>query len=259
MKKVLLAIILPVFMILIHVGTLMGGERYTDAYIKNLSPVIREPVELTINGGGGFIFSALLADLNFLENEISGMGIDPFGSGALFLFGGSGSAEVFRNVRLGAAGGGGSKSTSGVSSGLSRRAEISIGFGGATAEYYYLLGRRMEISAGLLLGLGTIKITLTQSGKEFMTWKELWSDFQGESISGNQLRAVIGGIFIAINPYFSIKYHIFEWMGLKLQAGYFRARVGSGKSVLNGDFKIGDAPGLSLSGPIINLTIYFGS
>ena len=166
---------------------------------------------------GGFTPMYMMPNLDPVKDFASAAGIKDFSSSGLITYGGSGYAYIMiiDNVRLGGIGFSGSRV---VSSGVDEM-KYAIGGGGLTIEYTIPSIRRIAISPGLILGVGSFDIYASRNNGDF-TWAGLASDInQGVNTTDNFTRKITNSYYI-ISPTLNIDIPFNRFLAFRIGAGY---------------------------------------
>jgi len=158
-------------------------------------------------------------------------------------------------------------------------ANFSFSLGAATVEYVLPLLQDLELSAGALMGLGRVGISLDQhSGTP--TWEGSFSNAYGtpgtedagnlyylveditdyEIIPGQVpgLRRDISATFFDFQPYMAIKWQFLVRLGLRISVGFNKGTISQGNWKLNGRKFIGDSPEAAVQGVTFRTMLYIG-
>lgn len=260
--------------------------------------------------GGGIGYSPMYINLKSIPGEsmLPQMGLDTNNFSRPFVIhGGEGFAHVAGRWRLGGYAGIGASRISTVpnitlyidrdASGSYTAADTSVAYSGdfspsleakfsfslgaATVEYVMPILQDLEISAGALLGLGRINMTLDhQTGTP--KWEDVFSgvygtldsatgafyyevtdfdDAQSSGFSASRISGVmtdLSALFFNFQPYVAIKWQFLDRMGLRISAGYNRGIIRQGRWRLNGRTLIGDSPSTTVEGISFRTMLYFG-
>lgn len=168
-------------------------------------------------------------------------------------------------------------------------AKFSFTLGAVILEYVVPIFRDLEISGGVLMGLGRVNVSIDQHTGEAQ-WNNLFSNAYGtvsngalyfsvdssltdsaandliETMQGTTLSPVNGyggmtdlsGTFFNFQPYVAIKWQIMDRMGLRLSLGYNRGTIDAGEWRLNDRKQIADSPKSTFQGITIRTMFYFG-
>ena len=158
-------------------------------------------------------------------------------------------------------------------------ANFSFSLGATTVEYVLPLLQDLELSAGALMGLGRVGISLDQhSGTP--TWEGSFSNAYGtpgiedagilyyivddktdyEIIPGQVpgLRRDISATFFDFQPYMAVKWQFLERLGLRISVGFNKGTISAGNWKLNGRKFIGDSPEAAVQGVTFRTMLYIG-
>lgn len=190
--------------------------------LKNAGfPEISKNGFLTL-GGGGFI------DLPFKKNflRFGGMGVG-FNAGA----------------------------TNKVNDTLTKSVNYGFGMGGLSAEFVKVMGR-VDLTLGVFLSTGTLKIDLYQYGSSYGNYNTIFGEYTNNSSSGSVTRN-FKMRFFSVRPQIGIGVLITKFAYLKLDAGYMLTAQGNWK--VDDDVEVTNFPtAIKANGFMINLGLNFG-
>jgi len=166
-------------------------------------------------------------------------------------------------------------------------AKITISLGAASIEYVMPVFQDLEISAGAMMGLGRMNLSIDQYAAN-PKWTEMFEfaygpdslifdadsnsivnyyyavDNLGNPISGfNAANAPgvmsdLSGTFFNFQPYVAIKWQLLDRVGLRISAGFNKGTIGQGRWKLNSRYLIGDSEEYTLSGVTFRTMLYLG-
>tara|TARA_B100000941_G_scaffold176923_1_gene126659 strand:- start:166 stop:1059 length:894 start_codon:yes stop_codon:yes gene_type:complete len=166
-------------------------------------------------------------------------------------------------------------------------AKITISLGAASIEYVMPVFQDLEISAGAMMGLGRLNLSIDQYAAN-PKWSEMFDfsygpkvttvdtdsnaivnyyyavDNLGNPISGfNAANAPgvmsdLSGTFFNFQPYVAIKWQLLDRVGLRISAGFNKGTIGQGRWKLNSRYLIGDSDSYTLSGITFRTMLYLG-
>ena len=166
-------------------------------------------------------------------------------------------------------------------------AKITISLGAASIEYVMPVFQDLEISAGAMMGLGRLNLSIDQYAAN-PKWSEMFDfsygpkvttvdtdsnaivnyyyavDNLGNAISGfNAANAPgvmsdLSGTFFNFQPYVAIKWQLLDRVGLRISAGFNKGTIGQGRWKLNSRYLIGDSDSYTLSGITFRTMLYLG-
>jgi len=207
---------------------------------------------------GGFTPAMVFPNLDPVNAQIKNMGIENLSNSGMFLLGGSGYAYIMLvdNLRIGGMGIGGTKSTSGIVSGLNKEVKYNYGFGGVTLEYTLPFIKNIAVSVGAILGAGSSSIEIYQnSGSK--NWADTWKKVGGGNVSSNQVSDIITNSFFTFVPTLNVDIPLSRFIAFRIGGGYI-ATIGD-KWTLNNNQSITGVPSdLSSNSLFIQTGIYFG-
>jgi len=166
-------------------------------------------------------------------------------------------------------------------------AKITISLGAASIEYVMPVFQDLEISAGAMMGLGRMNLSIDQYAAN-PKWTEMFEfaygpdsltfdadsnstvnyyyavDNLGNPISGfNAANAPgvmsdLSGTFFNFQPYVAVKWQLLDRVGLRISAGFNKGTIGQGRWKLNSRYLIGDSEKYTLSGVTFRTMLYLG-
>ena len=262
--------------------------------------------------GGGIGYSPMYIDIEkFPATELlEGLGLDPKEFDSPFVVhGGEGFAHMTGKWRIGSYAGIGSSNISTVTNvqlwqdinndGIiddnekedyngnfnpSIEAKITISLGAASIEYVMPVFQDLEISAGAMMGLGRMNLSIDQYAAN-PKWTEMFDfaygpnptdstsaevnyyylvDSLGQPISGFNavnapgVMADLSGTFFNFQPYVAVKWQLLDRVGLRISAGFNKGTIGQGRWKLNSRYLIGDSEEYTLSGVTFRTMLYLG-
>ena len=268
--------------------------------------------------GGGIGYSPMYIDIEDFPatSLLKDLGLDPNKFDSPFVVhGGEGFAHMTGKWRIGSYAGVGSSSISTVTNirlfvdadqdGVldqneinnsvdydgnfdpSIEAKITISLGAASIEYVMPVFQDLEISAGAMMGLGRLNLSIDQYAAN-PKWTEMFDFSYGPKIAGvdadsnstvNYYYAVdtlgnpisgfnaanapgvmsdLSGTFFNFQPYVAIKWQLLDRVGLRISAGFNKGTIGQGRWKLNSRYLIGDSDEYTLSGVTFRTMLYLG-
>ena len=260
--------------------------------------------------GGGIGYSPMYISLEEFpaadELQSLGLNTDNFSS-PFVVHGGEGFAHMTGKWRIGGYAGFGSTSTSTVANAYIKtgvgadatweaytgvdaptiEAKVTLSLGAGSVEYVMPIFQDLEISAGAMMGLGRLNLSLEQSsimsnwsgilGYSFgtvvpdtadngvITFQYQSSDGSGnaedysfETENGQVTLSDISGTFFNFQPYVAIKWQLLDRVGLRISAGFNKGTIGQGRWKLNGRNYIADSKEYVFRGTSFRTMIYLG-
>ncbi|MBN1299749.1 MAG: hypothetical protein JW995_00910 [Melioribacteraceae bacterium] len=166
---------------------------------------------------GGFTPIYLIPDLDVLNEAALQFEVEQFSSSGIVTYGGAGYAYLMLidNVRIGGMGFSGSKSSS------SGDKEIIYGIGGGalSLEYTFPQIKRVALSAGLLLGRGSVDVEVYQNNGEF-SWIDTWTDFTGTDKKLRNNSRKLTNSYWTISPTLNLDIPVNRFIAFRIGAGY---------------------------------------
>lgn len=248
MKKILLSLLL-VFGVF---GTLMAQE-------EPIPPRRTKAAKMGLFGG--FMPGYLFVDTKELNTHLLNSGAAPLGEDGMFMYGGGGAIYIMvvPNLRIGGVGMSGGLTSSKVTAGIRRDAEMRVGYGGVTVEYVVPIVPRLDVSFGTMIGWGGVDVTLTQDMGFAKTWEDEWSDFGfGGGTMVTSVRRQMSGKFWIFTPSVNVEYAILGWLGARLGVSY--VTMVSPSWELDQTYDLLNVPsGIKGNGFMINGGLFFGT
>ncbi len=266
--------------------------------------------------GGGIGYSPMYINIDEFPATklLKGVGLDPKQFDSPFVVhGGEGFAHMTGKWRIGSYAGVGSSSistvtnvqlyvdndgTPGYSGEASQdydgnfdptiEAKVTISLGAASIEYVMPVFQDLEISAGAMMGLGRLNLSIDQYAANpkwgdmfnFSYGSQVWDvnndgtdstlvyyyavDNLGNPIPGfNAANAPgvmsdLSGTFFNFQPYVAVKWQLLDRVGLRISAGFNKGTIGQGRWKLNSRYLIGDSEKYTLRGVTFRTMLYLG-
>jgi|TARA_B110000116_G_C16798203_1_gene568308 hypothetical protein len=265
--------------------------------------------------GGGIGYSPMYINVDKFPatNLLKSLGLNPNQFDTPFVVhGGEGFAHMTGKWRIGSYAGVGSSSISTVTNvqlyieddnpgyqdeatksydgnfNPSIEAKITIALGAASIEYVMPVFQDLEISAGAMMGLGRLNLSIDQYAAN-PKWGEMFDFSYGSKkwettadgtdstliyyyavddtdtpIAGFNaanapgVMADLSGTFFNFQPYVAIKWQLLDRVGLRISAGFNKGTIGQGRWKLNSRYLIGDSEEYSLTGVTFRTMLYLG-
>ena len=265
--------------------------------------------------GGGIGYSPMYINIEKFPatNLLKSLGLNPDQFDTPFVVhGGEGFAHMTGKWRIGSYAGVGSSSISTVTNvqlyeeddtpgyqdetkvpysgnfNPSIEAKITIALGAASIEYVMPVFQDLEISAGAMMGLGRMNLSIDQYAAnpkwgemfDFSYGDKQWEvnddgtdstlmyyyavDDTGTPIAGfNAANAPgvmsdLSGTFFNFQPYVAVKWQLLDRVGLRISAGFNKGTIGQGRWKLNSRYLIGDSEEYTLRGVTFRTMLYLG-
>ena len=264
--------------------------------------------------GGGIGYSPMYINIDKFPatDLLEGLGLDPKQFDTPFVVhGGEGFAHMTGKWRIGSYAGVGSSSISTVTNvklfvdtgdpgyqdeatvdydgnfNPSIEAKVTVALGAASIEYVMPIFQDLEISAGAMMGLGRLNLSIDQYAAN-PKWGEMFDFSYGDKVIGldadsnstvNYYYAVdntgspiagfnasnapgvmsdLSGTFFNFQPYVAIKWQLLDRVGLRISAGFNKGTIGQGRWKLNSRYLIGDSEEYTLRGVTFRTMLYLG-
>tara|TARA_B100000900_G_scaffold414899_1_gene442975 strand:+ start:60 stop:971 length:912 start_codon:yes stop_codon:yes gene_type:complete len=266
--------------------------------------------------GGGIGYSPMYINIDKFPatDLLKGVGLDPKQFDSPFVVhGGEGFAHMTGKWRIGSYAGVGSSSistvtnvqlyvdsdgTPGYSGETSQdydgnfdptiEAKVTISLGAASIEYVMPVFQDLEISAGAMMGLGRLNLSIDQYAANpkwgdmfnFSYGSQVWDvndegtdstliyyyavNNLGDPIPGfNAANAPgvmsdLSGTFFNFQPYVAVKWQLLDRVGLRISAGFNKGTINQGRWKLNSRYLIGDSEEYTLRGVTFRTMLYLG-
>ncbi len=273
------------------------------------------PVTDFFGGGIGYSPMYLSVDKFPATDLLKNLGLDPTKFDSPFVVhGGEGFAHMTGKWRIGGYAGMGSSSISTVTSvykfldansngdfdagekdtlyngnfNPTIEAKMSLYLGAGSIEYVMPIFQDLEISAGAMMGLGRLSLSIDQYAAN-PQWSDMFGFVFGDTtititdgiqttnyyyatdslgfennidgFKASQAPGVmsdLSGTFFNFQPYVAIKWQLLDRVGLRISAGFNKGTIGQGRWKLNGRYLIGDSEEYSLQGVSFRTMLYLG-
>jgi len=167
-------------------------------------------------------------------------------------------------------------------------AKITLSLGAGSIEYVMPIFQDLEISAGALMGLGRLNLSIDQYAAnpkwdqmfDFAYGSKAWvQNADGTDSTLTYYYAVsntddgepgfsaanspgvmsdLSGTFFNFQPYVAIKWQLLDRVGLRISAGFNKGTIGQGRWKLNSRYLIGDSEAYTLQGISFRTMLYLG-
>lgn len=205
---------------------------------------------------GGFSPIIMFPNYDDLNVEISKLGMNDM-EGPIVALGGGGYAYVMiiDNLRLGGIGFSGSKSESSNFNNLNNEVEYSLGGGAATIEYTMPFVKNMALSAGFMIGGGSLDIDVFQNAGKFK-WNQVWNEIVNGSDAENKEFSMQHSFFF-LTPTLNLDFPITRFLAIRGGVGY-QFTFGSDWEIANNKGLKNVSSGLNGDGLILQTGIFIG-
>ena len=261
MRRVIAALVATGLVYVVGSACLLAGTDSTATKVYDPKcPRCPNSARPRFGGGGGPVPGYIFADLGTINAQVGKMGIPKIPE-TVFLMGGKGYARV-GNIILGGGGYGGSSESSGMPDESARYATVDIGYGGGIVGID-LARCRFELTAGMLVGAGSVTVTRRIASRGVFDWEDSWSIFGEDlpdSIATDRLTASsrLTADFLALEPFVELRVRVTPYLAIGLAGSYLRAHVGKATWKLDG-LDILNSPEADLGGPCAKLGLIFGT
>jgi len=205
---------------------------------------------------GGFTPVIIFPDYDVVNSKITQLGMNEL-SGPMFAMGGGGYAYVMiiDNLRLGGIGFSGLKTETSKSGNLNNETNYSLGGGALTIEYTMPFVKNMALSAGFMIGGGSLDIDTYQNAGEF-SWNGVWDDIVATSPT-TYSEVSIKNSFYFVTPTINLDFPITRFLALRGGVGY-QFTFGNDWEIGNERKLTGVPAGLNGNGFVIQTGILIG-
>ena len=269
--------------------------------------------------GGGIGYSPMYINIDEFpaKDLLKNVGLDPSKFNKPFVVhGGEGFAHMTGKWRIGGYAGFGSTSTSTVAKAYVKpttgdaigtetiytgndaptiEAKVTLSLGAGSVEYVMPIFQDLEISAGAMMGLGRLNLSLEQSSS-LTDWEGIFGysfgtiteavDADGNPVldadgnptfkysssagsgdaenytfiteNGKITLSDLSGTFFNFQPYVAIKWQLLDRVGLRISAGFNKGTIGQGRWKLNGRNFIANSEEYVFRGTSFRTMIYLG-
>lgn len=213
-----------------------------------------------LGGAAGFTPFWLFFDPGPLNQVLGSAHAAALAKGGIPLYGGQGYGYIMflPNVRVGGIGASGSLESKMLDgNNILRDVQLSVGFGGVTIDYVAPITQRLDVTVGLMLGHGSMEITMTRDNGQAKVWNDLWVEYGSQDSAQNFTRKLTGS-FLAYQPSVNLEYAVLRWLGVRLGVSYSGMAAASWK--LDDTYDIFGVPNnISGKGLMINTGIFVGT
>lgn len=214
-----------------------------------------------VGGAGGFTPAWGLFKFDEINKVLKSSGLPEIPkSDPMYLAGGEGYGYIMflRNVRMGGRGMSGTISSASYdpTTNTKKSVDYRVSYGGFLIDYVMPVGDRLDVSVGLVLGGGSVDITMNRDNGSFKQWNNIWTEFGRNDTTRNTTQH-LNGSFFALQPHASIEYALLRWFQIRVGVTYpymtnATWKLENEKEILNVPDK------LKPDGPVITAGIMFG-
>lgn len=174
-------------------------------------------------GGGSWIPMYLTLNMDDINEMMDSLSFSEFNDNGMIVHGGGGKIGVGKGFFIGGMGAGYSYdrktgvdvNVSGVNKHIIRRAQYSIGFGGATLDKRFGITKNLTLSTGFMIGGGSQSLKISQTDGNY-TWSNLNTEL--EKPYNNYVELKKG--YLVFQPRVEVMYHFLSWLALRAEGGY---------------------------------------
>ncbi len=170
-------------------------------------------------GAVGFSPVVLFPDYDAVNLKLTSLGLEQL-KGSIYAPGGSGYIYVMiiDNMRLGGLAFSGSQSTEVQNGSFENQVVYSLNGGGFTIEYTMPFVKKIALSAGLILGGGSLDIQIYQNNNSF-NWDDIWIYVKNISMVTNKSYK-LNNSFYLVSPTVNVDIPINRFIALRGGLGY---------------------------------------
>jgi hypothetical protein len=207
-------------------------------------------------GAVGISPTILFPNFDGLNPKLNDLGMNDL-SGPLVAWGGGGYAYVMiiDNLRFGGYGFNGEQTETSKSESFNNEVKYSIGGGAGTIEYTFPFVKNMALSAGFILGVGSLDIDLYQSNSD-LEWNSAW-DLVKDKNQSDYKEFSMKNSFFFISPTVNLDFPITRFLAIRGGLGY-QFTFGDEWEVGN-EIKLNNVPSsINADGFFIQTGLYIG-
>ncbi len=181
----------------------------------------------------GFSPMWVVPNLEPLNNQLSGFGVETLPESGMFVWGGGGYAYVLfvKNLRIGGMGFGGTVTSTGRDDINQKQVDYSIGGGALTIEYTLPFIKKFDLSVGMMIGGGSQEISIYKNSGNF-SWNGIWNKANSDSSSADDFSKILKNSFLTLAPTINLDFPLNRFMAFRLGGGYIFS-VGNNWTVAN--------------------------
>lgn len=187
----------------------------------NLFAQIESQVGWIAKFGGAIGFSPVVLFPNYdaVNLKLASLGLEQL-NGPIYAPGGSGYIYVMiiDNMRLGGLAFSGSQSTEAQNGSFENQVVYSLNGGGFTIEYTMPFVKKIALSAGLILGGGSLNIQIYQNNNSF-NWDDIWTNVENNQAVNNKSYK-LNNSFYLVSPTVNVDIPINRFIALRGGLGY---------------------------------------
>ena len=241
--------------------TVIFSSTFVFAQEQDDEPLPPKRLAAKLGGAGGFTTSWLFMDVDPINQLLIKNSAQELSKGGMPLYGGQGYAYLMlmNNFRIGGMGVSGTRKTNSIepATNIRRDVELTVGYGGVTADYVIPLSSRLDLTLGMFLGSGGLDFKITKDNGSNVVWDSLWTNY-GSSDSIQNYSQKLSGSFFIYQPSVNLEYALMRWFGVRLGASYMGMSGGSWK--LDDKYDIVNVPdNINGKGWMINTGVFIGT
>jgi hypothetical protein len=172
-------------------------------------------------GGGGYLAGWYIPNVDPINTQLKSFGVPELSTSGLYSSGGGGFIYIgfVKFLRIGGMGFGGTVTRKAEVNGFNREADYSIGGGGLTIEYTLPFVRNFGISAGAVIGRGSLDIKLYNNNGTF-DWGGLWNEISAQTPSTHDFSRTISNTYWIFTPTLNVDIPLYRFVVFRVGTGY---------------------------------------
>lgn len=206
----------------------------------------------------GFSPMWIVPNLEPINNQISGFGVDPLPNSGMYVSGVGGYAYVLfiKNLRIGGMGYSGDVTRNKSKLGINKEVSFHTGGGVVTIEYSFPGIKKFDVSLGIMIGGGSQEISIYRNNGNF-SWNGIWDQANNDSSSAGSFSEIIKNSFFTLSPTLNIDLPLNRFMAFRIGGGYIFS-IGNDWTAANGQPIINVPSDLNGNSFFIQTGIYIG-
>ena len=172
-------------------------------------------------GGIGYVPAWYIPNLDPINSQLNQIGMPELTTGGFYSSGIAGFLYVgfVKDLRIGGMGFGGSLSTSQNVDNLNKEVVYSLSGGGVTLEYTLPFIKNFGVSAGVIIGAGSMELDFYRNTGGF-SWEGIWEELSDPNEPSNSYYGKLRNHYWMITPTLNVDYPIYRFVLLRLGVGY---------------------------------------
>ena len=172
-------------------------------------------------GGIGYVPAYYIPNLDPINSQLNQIGMPELTTGGFYSSGIAGFLYVgfVKDLRIGGMGFGGSLSTSQNVDNLNKEVVYSLSGGGVTLEYTLPFIKNFGVSAGVIIGAGSMELDFYRNTGGF-SWEGIWEELSDPNEPSDSYYGKLQNHYWMITPTLNVDYPIYRFVLLRLGVGY---------------------------------------